>query len=59
MPGCHITGLVQEVSCGAGVVVVVIVVIGVERLYRDARVWLGGGVVGLRAWVVLGAQLHC
>lgn len=31
---------------------------GVEGLHRDARVWLGCGVVGLRAWIVLGAQLH-
>lgn len=27
-------------------------------MHRDARVWLGRGVVGLRARVVLGAQLH-
>lgn len=32
--------------------------VGVERLHRDAGVRLGCGVVGLRARVVLGAQLH-
>lgn len=32
---------------------------GVEGLHRDAGVWLCCGVVGLCAWVILGAQLHC
>lgn len=58
MPCWHLAGLVQKVSRRAGIVVIVVVVVGIEWLHRDAGMWLGCGVVGLRAWVVLGAQLH-
>lgn len=55
---CHLTGLIQEISCGAGIIAVVVVVVGVEGLHRDAGMWFSCGVVGLGAWVILSAQLH-